>query len=67
MEDGFRFAIAIVDNSMPDFSDPMGRDFSEYIEISGARFDLNDDGGKEYPIDIHLCTQEELDKFYPLQ
>ena len=35
-DDGFRFAFAFADGSTEDFSDPLGRDFAEYIELSGA-------------------------------
>ena len=36
-DDGFMFAFAILDGSTLDFSDHLGRDFSEYIEITAEQ------------------------------
>ena len=34
VEDGFRFAFAIIDANTEDYSDFQGREFADYIEIS---------------------------------
>ena len=61
-DDGFRFAFAITDSRTADFSDPQGRDFSEFIEITADQYNYqdNEDGVTELsmePIDIHLCSE----------
>ena len=65
-DDGFRFAFAVVDSSTADFSDPLARDLSEYLEISAQQYSYldNEDGVSEWsvePIDVHICSEEELD------
>ena len=59
-EDGFNLAIAIFDESMPDFKDPLGRELNEYLIVEATRiyydFSVSPPTFGEIPLELHPCT-----------
>ena len=62
-EDGLAFAVSLYDSEADDYVDTLGRPLYEFAELKAT---LITSGGEYEEFSPHPCTEEDLDKFYPL-